>query len=99
MGKRTELQELLETFAEHVYFQPPSTIRLQYPAIIYSRRRIDTNNADNNVYTECRSYTVTVIDKNPDSEIVDKITRLPMCTHDRFYVSDGLNHDVFVIYY
>lgn len=83
----------------HVYYQPPSSIKMKYPAIVYSRNDIENNHANNAVYNQQHSYEITVIDKNPDSEIVDKISKLPLCRFNRHYIADNLNHDVFTIYY
>lgn len=101
MGTRLELQAVLENLlgSRNVYYQPPATIRMQYPAIVYSRHDITNTFADNAVYMQAHAYTVTVIDKNPDSEYVTKVSKLPMCTFDRYYVSDNLNHDVFTLYF
>lgn len=98
---RETLQVLLEHIAgsDHVYFQPPENIKMSYPAIVYSRNRIDNTFADNSVYKQDCSYTVTVIDKDSDSDIVKKVSLLPMCRHDRHYKSDNLNHDIFTLYY
>lgn len=70
-----------------------------YPAIVYSREHIEAIYADDNIYNFHRSYQVTVIDKDPDSEIVDKMLKLPMCRHDSNFTADNLNHDTFTIYY
>lgn len=101
MGSRLDLQNLLESVlgSRNVYYQPPESIRINYPAIIYSRNDIDNNFADDIVYMQNHSYQVIVIDANPDSEIVNKISKLPMCRYDRHYTSDNLNHDVFIINY
>lgn len=101
MGSRLELHEVLcETLgSRNVYFQPPASVCMQYPAIVYSRNRIDNDFADNTVYKQKYSYEVTVIDKNPDSEIPKRASLLPMCRFDRHYVVDNLNHDIFTIYY
>ena len=99
MSKRVEFQHLLETICDNVYYQSPSNMYMRYPAIIYTRKNIKTRYASNTGYLINKAYTLTVIDKDPDSEIVDKIALLPSCYHDRHYVSDGLNHDVFTIYY
>lgn len=101
MGLRTALQSLLEELlgSTNVYFQPPSNVVMQYPAIVYNRDRADTKFADNLPYSRIKRYLVTVIDRNPDSVIPDKIGELPLCLLDRTYVADGLNHDVFVLYY
>lgn len=101
MGTRVELQSLLEGVlgSRNVYFQPPSDIHMKYPAIVYARSRIANDHANDDVYRQSLSYELTVIDANPDSEIVTKVSKLPMCRHDRHFTSDNLNHDVFTIYY
>lgn len=92
-----ELCELLES--RNVYFQPPSSVSMNYPAIVYSRNGIDNVHADDEVYDQHYSYEIIVIDEDPDSEIVVKVSKLPMCRFDRHYAADNLNHDVFTIYY
>lgn len=101
MGRRLELQTLFEDLlgTRNVYFQPPANIKIQYPCIIYHRDTIDTKFADDKPYSHTKRYEVMVIDRDPDSEIPDKVAELPMCTHNRFYVADNLNHDVFNIYF
>ena len=93
----TELEELLGS--KNVYYQPPASVRMKYPAIIYSRSNIDNLHANDNVYMQSHSYELIVIDEDPDSEIVEKVSRLPACQFDRHYTADNLNHDVFTIYY
>ncbi len=82
-----------------VYFQPPSTIKLEYPCIIYKRSKRRVFFSNNRVYLSMRQYSVTVVDKNPDSEIPDKVLNLPYCSFDTHFVVDGLNHDVYILYY
>ena len=101
MGLRTDLQVVLEQLlgSSNVYFQPPSNIQLIYPCIIYERSYCNTTFADNKPYSLNKRYSLTVIDRDPDSTIVDKVINLPMCSFDRHYVSDNLNHDVFNLYF
>mgnify|MGYP001400307847 CR=1 FL=1 len=101
MADRTELQELLESIlgSNAVYFQPPPTIQLVYPCIIYKRSNINTKFANNYPYKLAKEYTITVIDKDPDSIIPDKIAALQTCVFDRYYTADNLNHNVFTIYF
>jgi hypothetical protein len=40
-----------------------------------------------------------VIDRNPDSELPDKVIELPLCKFDRFYTADNLNHTVFTLFF
>lgn len=101
MGTRLDLHAFLENLigSKNVYFQPPSTIRMNFPAIVYSRGGINNSNADDKVYKQDWLYELTVIDKDPDSEIVTKVSQLPKCRWNRNYTSDNLNHDVFTLYY
>ena len=101
MGQRIDLHNLLTDIlgTGNVYFQPPETIKLKYPCIIYTRSSNSTRFADDNPYSTKRRYTITVIDRNPDSELPDKIQALPMCRIDRIFTSDNLNHYIFDIYY
>lgn len=94
-------QILLEIAGEDakVYFQPPSTVTMQYPCIRYERSNAKSEFAGNRPYRYTKRYQVMVIDKEPDSPIPDKIAELPMCTHDRWYAVDNLNHDVFNLYF
>lgn len=101
MAGRLELQTLLETIlgSRNVYYQPPSSIQMKYPAIVYSRSDIKSVMADDTVYITENAYDITVIDKNPDSKVMAQIAKLPRCRYDRHFVSDNLNHDVFTIIY
>ena len=101
MSNRLKLHELLcETLgSRQVYFQPPESVQMKYPAIVYSRNRIDNEHANDGVYMQSPSYSITVIDKNSDSEIVERMSRLPMCRFDRHFTADNLNHDTFTVYY
>ena len=101
MASRLELQTMLENLlgSRNVYYQPPASVRMNYPAIVYSRQNIENDFADNLVYNQSLAYEVVVIDENPDSEIVMSISKLPLCRFDRHYTADNLNHDVFTLYY
>lgn len=105
MNKRLEFNRILQNALDptgnnkHVYFQPPQSTRLQYPAIVYRRSKIQNDHADDIIYRQKTRYEVTVIDENPDSEILERIFSLRYCEHDRHYAADNLNHDVFTIYY
>lgn len=101
MASRLKLHEELCNIlgTRNVYFQPPESIKLQYPCIVYNLNRVETRHADNNVYKAERSYSVTLIHNNPDNEIIDKLIRFPMSRSDRVFQTQGLNHYVFTIYY
>ena len=100
-NRRYELQNILENIlgSQNVYFQPPESIRIEYPAIIYNRSNLSDNYANDSSYSRRMEYNVILIDRNPDSEFIEKIVNLPFCRFDRHYTSDNLNHDVFTLYY
>lgn len=100
MQRRPFLQAILESAPgnPHVYFQPPPSVQMIYPAIVYSRSHIEVKQANNQPYIIVPGYNVTVIDKNPDSAIVGYVAALPKCKFDRHYTADNLNHDVFTIF-
>ena len=54
MPSRLNLQTTLETIlgSRNVYFQPPESVKLKYPAIVYSRNDIMNQFADDGVYSQ-----------------------------------------------
>jgi len=101
MAQRLLLHSLLKELmgGGKVYFQPPQNVQMEYPCILYHQDNADTRFADNNPYRYTKRYQVTVIDENPDSPIPDLIANLPMCTFDRWYAAENLNHYVFNIFF
>lgn len=100
MGRtRLELHELLCDIlsSRNVYFKPPA--RMNYPCIKYERARPSKQYADNIPYRNTKCYTLTYIDSNPDSEMIDRIGNLPMCSFDRSYDADDLHHTVYTLYF
>ena len=103
----TELQTILESIlsnfvpsvVKRVWFQPPGSEKLIYPCILYQRSGEWTNRADNIKYIGKKEYTITIIDKNPDSEIPDAVGELEYCVFDHFYAEENLNHWVYSIYF
>lgn len=99
MAPRLQLQALLEAITDRVYFQPPINLRMVYPCIVYIRDYAKSEFADNSNYHRTLRYSVTVVDKDPDSLIPGKVAVLPLCSFNRFYVADNLNHDVFSLFF
>ena len=94
-----ELVAILGDGTRHVYFQPPENVKMTYPCIVYERHNINNIHANNGVYLQGCRYRVIVIDKNPDSAIVERMSLFKTAKHSNHYVSDGLNHDTFEIIY
>ena len=101
MGHRLDLQALLSAIpeVEKAYFQPPQDATMRYPCIVYQRDDSDVSYADNVKYGWRKRYQVTVIDRRPDSPITDAVEALEYVRFDRFFITDGLNHTVFQMYF
>lgn len=99
--RRLKMHKAFESLpgVKKVYFQPPPTVRMEYPCIVYSRSGGTTSFSNDHPHNFRRRYTAIIIDPNPDSVIPDVFAMtFPMCTADRHYTADNLNHDVFTIY-
>lgn len=103
LQNRLELQEKLEAFlgSEEVYYQPPANVRMAYPAIVYHRDRIAAEHADNRIYKTTTKYEITIIGTDPDDELVERFLESfgAYCSMDRQFISDGLYHWCFSLYY
>ena len=93
---QTTLQDILGS--KNVYYDPPETLKISYPAIIYSKSGRTNKKADDANYHINTIYDITVIDKRPDNPVIKKLLELPYCSYDRHFVSDNLHHDTLTIY-
>lgn len=101
MSRRLQLQAKLEELlgSRNVYYQPPESVKMEYPAIRYSKSNISSRYADDIKYSNLTRYEVIVIDKRPDNEVIEKILELPYSSFDRHYASNNLNHDSITLYF
>ena len=101
MARRLQLQSNFEKLlgSRNVYYNPPASVILQYPAIVYNDKDIGQLYANDKTYRLTNSYTVTVITRSPGNDIVDKLLEWPLCSFDRHYKADGLYHYVFTLYF
>lgn len=100
MASRLELHEELLTFMPNVYFQPPSGFNMTYPCIVYNKTKKMRHYASDIIYLSQQEYKITVIDKNPDSEIANDIEKhFSSCGIDQYYTVDNLNHTTLSLYY
>lgn len=102
MNRRLQLHnKLVELLGSaNVYYQAPASVKMEYPCIRYSTSEIDSKHADNRNYVNTKGYSLVVISKKPDEQVIEKILEeLPMSSFDRHYVSDNLNHDVIRIFF
>ena len=97
---RLDLQRtLVEVLgSKYVYFQPPESLKLNYPCIIYEEAKGASNRADDSLYLYRKAYYGVIVDKHPDSEIPDRVRYLHLCDVGKPYRSDNLYHWPFTIY-
>ena len=100
--KRVRLHMELETLlgSKEVYFQPPNKIKIRYPAIVYHLDRVDTDKADNLTYAMHDRYMVTVMTKDPDSDLHKRILgAFQTASYDRSARNDNIYHHYLTLYY
>lgn len=98
---RAAIQSFLETKFPNVsiYFQPPDGFQMEYPCIVYTLSKIESEFSDNIPYLQNSRYTITVMDQDPDSNITKEIAKLPLSRHERHFVVAQLHHDIFNVYF
>lgn len=101
MSIRLSLQAVLESLLNcTVYFDPPESIKLSYPCVVYSLAKKDILRADNKVYQMRNMYTVKCLSKDPDNNMADiLLNALPYSSFENRYTHDHIHHDVLNIYY
>lgn len=101
MKTRIDLQSKLEELlgSSNVYYQSPPSAGMKYPAIKYSKSKLENTHADNKKYVTSTRYELIVIDKRPDNPVIQKLMELPYCSHDRPYKAENLYHDVLTLYW
>lgn len=104
----TELQQHVENLdnllkallgSDNVYFQPPDDITMLYPAIVYNLDFESVSRADNVAYARKMRWSVTLISSDPMDPVREALADLPMCSFERAFPADRLNHQVFNLFY
>ena len=97
-ANRQELSDLLKAAmsscgeAPKLYFQPPESVKLVYPCIIYHLRTLTSDYANDAPYRLTTGFDITYITRSPTSKVPTKLAKLPCVGFDRYYVSDNLHH-------
>lgn len=102
MDRRLDLQMKLEEIpgVKRAYFQPPSSVMMEYPCVRYARSKARLLRADNQAYRFTQGYELMVIDPDPDSQIPKYIVDFfPMAEINSVYISENLYHTSITLYY
>lgn len=101
MSDRLDMQEDLEAAfgSENVYYDPPESIQMEYPCIVYTTNDVTTLWTNGRPYGTMFDYQVTLIRKDPDDGLLERLlASLGSYDYDRHYISDGLYHDVILVH-
>lgn len=101
--RRTKLRETLKSFfpahmEPHIYFQPPSGHKLEYPCFIYHLSDMPQIWANNKPYKWEKAYEVEYITRDPEDPMRDKVIALPKCRWNRTFTNGNLHHYVYIIF-
>lgn len=102
MASRLKLQRELEELLgnKNVYFQPPESVKLRFPCIVYEYAVANTTYADDMPYHFSRPYRLTLITQDPESELVKELgLKYKTIRQVNHFVSENRYHDVFNLYY
>ena len=102
MSDRLDLQAKFEEIlgSHNVYFQPPASLLMRYPAIRYEFKELRTKSANNSSdYIVSPGYECIYISKEPaEEDFMRSMLQIPYCRFGRYYRADNLHHYTFTIY-
>lgn len=101
MDRRLKLHEMLVEIlgTRNVYFQPPPSVKMKYPCIVYNRDGSDVLHADNELYRHKKRYGLTYIDPSSSEAVTDKLERMRYCSFDNKMVVENLYNTNLTLYY
>lgn len=84
----------------HVYYEPPEDVKIEYPCIVYKLVTPAIRKANNHLYFYNDCYELTVITEDPYNDIAKKLLeRFQYISLGSRYLGDGLYHDPLTLYY
>lgn len=83
----------------NIYFEPPRSISVKTPNILYKLDRSKPIYGDNKAYVDIAEYTVIFRTKEPCCIIHNDLLKLGQSSFVSKYTKDGLNHYQYKIYY
>lgn len=95
---RLKLQKKLETLCPNVYFQPPDSVKLKYPCIIYHFKGSNDKFANNHEYISNMKYDATLITQKPNDPLIISVSKVTDYTRlNTSFIQDQLNHYKYTI--
>lgn len=97
MNQQT-LHSRLTAIVTRAYFQPPASIKMDYPCVVYRLADTWDLNADNTNYLRMLRYDVVYITKSPADDNVLSLLNLEHTNLNSTYEKDNLYHYSYTIY-
>ena len=98
-AKRIDFHNKLVAACGRSYYQPTQNTKLEYPCIVYEEIPETVWYANNTRFETIHQVQITVIDRDPDSEITDKLVeRFPESRMVNKTVVDNLYHTIYELY-
>lgn len=99
--KRVKLHHVLEDLisSRHVYFQPPESVKLEYPCIVYNLAKVPVTHADDKVYLMNPKYVIRYISKGADDVTKLRLVQGLGTPIIQTYAQNGLYHYIYELYY
>ena len=85
--------------SNNVYFQPPESVRMQYPCIVWNLAKIPVQYADDKAYLKNPKYVIRYISTEPDDPMRLTLTEVLGVPMIQVYNKDGLYHYIYELYY
>lgn len=73
-----------------LYFNPPEDLKLQIPCIRYSLSTFNVRHADDQVHRAVPIYDVTLVTRDVDDPLIEKLVKFPGSRFDRTYRDSSL---------
>lgn len=97
-AKVHEMLQELSGYGKRVYFNPPESVKMQYPCIVYNIADLGARHADNIPYYAYDTYTVThIYSTERDRSLSLQLRETGGFSFDRGFNADNLHHDVFTL--
>lgn len=87
---------------ENVYYDPPESIRMDFPCFRFELNNIDVKHADNKAYAKKPRWAVTYITRDLEEieEVAEEmLEHFQYCNFDTSFRADNLQHAVFNLYF
>ena len=99
--KRVKLHRIMQDLIgnNNVYFQPPESVKLKYPCIIYNLAKVSVVHADDKVYLMNPKYVIRYITLDADDNTRLALVRGLGVPIIQTYAKDGLYHYIYELYY